>query len=150
MAAVIKSATPEVTTVSMLDRLGIAVSAFCLVQCLLLPVLVLISPLTSLGLLGHEAFHLLLLFVIVPVSAAAFAMGYRMHRNRAMLIPGLSGLLIVAFAAVFGHDLMGDLGSALVTSLGGLLLITGHWLNLRRRRQFVFAQRPGRGYSQAS
>jgi hypothetical protein len=150
MSAVIKSPTAEVASGSMLDRLGIAVSAFCLVQCLLLPVLVLVSPLTSLGLLGHEAFHLLLLLVIVPVSAAAFALGYRMHRNRAMLVPGLSGLAIVAFAAIFGHDLLGDLGSALVTSFGGLLLITGHWMNLRRRRQAVFGQGPEGGFSQAS
>lgn len=144
MAAVIKSTSSDATTGSVLDRMGIAVSAFCLIQCLALPVLVLISPMTSLGLLGHEAFHLMLLFVVVPVSAGAFALGYRLHRNRAMLLPGLAGLLIVAFAAIFGHDLMSSLGSALMTSVGGLLLITGHWLNLRRRRQFLLGQRLAR------
>jgi len=137
MVAVIDSSEPEVVAGSKLDRVGIIVSAFCLIQCLMLPLLLLVSPLTSLGFLGHEAFHLVLLAVIVPVSAGAFWLGYRVHRNRTMLIPGLAGLAVVAFAAVFGHDLLGDVGSALVTSAGGLLLITGHWLNLRRRRQFA-------------
>jgi hypothetical protein len=141
MAAVIKTTPQEARAGSTLDRLGIAVSAFCLIQCLALPLLVLISPLTSLGLLGHEAFHLLLLLVVVPVSAGAFFLGYRSHHNRSMLLPGLSGLAIVAFAAVFGHDVLGDLGSALVTSFGGLLLITGHWINLRQRRRYLLCQR---------
>jgi len=141
MAAVIKTTPQEARAGSTLDRFGIAVSAFCLIQCLALPLLVLISPLTSLGLLGHEAFHLLLLFVVVPVSAGAFLLGYRTHRNRGMLLPGAAGLVIVAFAAVFGHDFVGDLGSALLTSFGGLLLISGHWINLRRRREFLLSQR---------
>ncbi len=140
MAAVIKPPVPEVAAGSVLDRAGIFVSAFCLVQCLVLPVLLLASPLTSLGFLGHEAFHLVLLAVIVPVSVGAFSLGYRVHRNRTMLIPGLAGLALIAFAAVFGHDLLGNLGSALLTSVGGLLLITGHWINLRRRRQCALRQ----------
>jgi len=137
MAAVLKTDdAPDVRAGSVLDRMGIFVSAFCLAQCLLLPVLVIVSPLTSIGFLGHEAFHLGLLAVIVPVSVGAFWLGYRLHRNRTMLIPGLLGLSVVAFAAVFGHDFMSTWGSALLTSLGGMLLITGHWMNLRRRRQF--------------
>jgi hypothetical protein len=127
---------PDARAGSVLDRMGIFVSAFCLAQCLLLPALVIVSPLTSTGFLGHEAFHLGLLAVIVPVSLGAFGLGYRLHGNRTMLIPGLIGLSVVAFAAIFGHDFMSAWGSALLTSLGGMLLITGHWMNLRRRRQF--------------
>lgn len=118
----------------LLDRLAICVSGLCLVQCLLLPVLVVLTPLMSLGIFGEEIFHILLLGLIVPVSLGAFVLGYRVHRNRQMLVPGLSGLLIVILAAVFEHD-MTALGTAMLTSLGGVLLIFGHWLNLRRRRE---------------
>lgn len=120
---------------SSLDRAAICVSALCLVQCLLLPVLVVVSPMASLGLFGDELFHLALLGVILPLSLAAFVLGYRTHRNRRMLVPGLVGLVVITLAAVLEGGVLGHLGSALMTSVGGLLLILGHWLNLRDRRR---------------
>lgn len=137
MAAVVEPKNRDRKGV-VLDRLAICVSGLCLVQCLLLPVLVILTPLMSLGIFGEEIFHLALLGLIVPVSLAAFALGYRVHRNRQMLIPGLAGLVVVILAAVFEHD-MSALGTALLTSFGGVLLITGHWLNLRRRREACLA-----------
>ena len=140
MSAVLKSNT-EVVTGSTLDRAGICVSIVCLVQCLMLPVLVVVSPLTSLGFFGEEVFHLLLLTLILPISLIAFTLGYRSHRNRSMLVPGLTGLAIVAAATLFGHEWLSPLATALTISLGGLLLITGHWLNLRLRRQYCVQPR---------
>jgi hypothetical protein len=134
MAAVFKS-DKQVINGAVLDRAAICVSAVCLVQCLLLPVLLVISPLVSLGILGDAHFHLALLAVILPLSLAAFALGYRRHRNRQMLIPGLSGLAVIILAAGLEGGVLGPLGSALLTSLGGVLLILGHWINLRQRRQ---------------
>ncbi|MCC5864840.1 MAG: MerC domain-containing protein [Wenzhouxiangella sp.] len=137
MAAVIEPKSRDRKGV-ILDRLAICVSGLCLVQCLLLPLLVVLTPLISLGIFGEEIFHMVLLGLIMPVSLAAFFLGYRVHRNRQMLVPGLTGLLIVILAAVFEHD-MTALGTALLTSLGGALLIFGHWLNLRRRREACLA-----------
>ncbi|AKS40731.1 MerC domain-containing protein [Wenzhouxiangella marina] len=136
MAAVFKPNPPNTDAGSALDRAGICVSAVCLVQCLLLPVLVLVSPLGSLGFFGEEAFHWLLWFLILPISMAAFGLGFRQHGNRRMLVLGGLGLALVSFSTFFGHELLGTLGTALVTSLGGGLLITGHWLNLRQRRRY--------------
>jgi hypothetical protein len=118
-----------------LDRAAICVSVLCLAQCLLLPLLIVVSPLASLGLFGDELFHLALLGVILPLSLAAFALGYRTHRNRRMLAPGLAGLVVISLAAVLEGGALGHLGSALMTSAGGVLLIIGHWLNLRDRRR---------------
>ncbi|QOC22947.1 MerC domain-containing protein [Wenzhouxiangella sp. AB-CW3] len=134
MAAVFKTradARPGAT----LDRLAICVSAACLAQCLLLPVLVVVTPLMSVGFLGEEAFHLFLLAVIVPLSILAFGLGYRLHRNRSMLVPGGMGLGLVATAAVLEATVLHGLTAAVLTSLGGVLLIAGHWLNLRQRRR---------------
>ena len=133
--AVVFNTQNQAATGSTLDRAAICVSAVCLAQCLLLPGLVAISPLISLGFLDDELFHLLLLAVILPVSLVAFYLGFRVHRSSRMLVPGLAGLVIVVLAVVFGHEVLGTLGSALLTSFGGVLLMIGHWLNLRRRRE---------------
>ena len=134
MAAVFKS-NQEAKNGAALDRMAICVSAACLAQCLLLPVLVVATPLVSVGFLGDELFHLFLLMVIVPVSLMAFALGYRMHRNGSMLVLGGIGLALVVGAAVFEATVLHGLAAALVTTLGGLFLIAGHWLNLRERRR---------------
>ncbi len=133
--AVVFKPNQQAKSGAILDRLAICVSAACLVQCLLLPVLVVVTPLVSVGFLADELFHLFLLVVIVPVSLLAFALGYRMHRSGGMLVLGGIGLTLVVAAAVFEATVLHGLAAALVTSLGGLFLIAGHWLNLRQRRQ---------------
>lgn len=118
-----------------LDRLGIGVSIFCLVQCLAVPLALVIGPLAGYALLDHEVFHKLMLAVILPVSLTAFALGYAKHRNRRMLVAaGIGiGLLLVAAWLEHGHRL-GPGAIALLTSAGGVGLIVGHVLNLRQRR----------------
>lgn len=133
MAVVFKS-NREPKTGAALDRVAICVSAACLAQCLLLPVLVVVTPLISVGFLADSHFHLFLLLVIVPVSLAAFALGYRAHRNTRMLVPGLIGLSLVLAAAILEVTVIDHLAAALLTSLGGVFLIAGHWINLRQRR----------------
>lgn len=134
MAVVFKTSR-DTWTGRLLDRAAICVSAACLVQCLLLAVVVVAAPVVSLGFFGSDVFHLLLLAVIVPLSVTAFVFGYRVHRNRRLLIPGIIGLALVLAAAALEATLLGPLASASVTSAGGLLLIAGHWLNLRHRRR---------------
>lgn len=120
---------------AVLDRAAVCVSAVCLIQCLMLAVVVILTPVASIGFLGNDSFHLFLLAVIVPLSVTAFALGYRVHRNARLLVPGLLGLGVVLAAAVLEATLLSPLASALLTSSGGLLLIVGHWLNLRQRRR---------------
>ncbi len=134
MAAVLDRKNEDSKGVA-LDRAAICVSGLCLVQCLVLPLVLVLTPLMSLGFLGEELFHVVLLALIVPVSLAAFALGYRVHRNRQMFFPGLVGLVVIILAAILEGSVLGALGTALLTSLGGMLLIVGHWLNLRRRRE---------------
>ncbi len=118
-----------------LDRLSVCVSAACLVQCLVLPVLLIALPIASLGFFGDEIFHLLLLAVILPLSTLAFLLGWNFHRNTSMLVPGIAGLVSLMLAASLGHDVLGNWGETFLTVLGGILLISGHILNLRSRRR---------------
>lgn len=119
----------------LLDRAGVCISVACLVQCLVLPLVVVATPVLALGIFGDVNFHLLLLTIILPVSTLAFLSGWNTHRNARMLIPGLAGLAILVLAATLGHHALGHAGEVLLTSAGGILLITGHLLNLRDRRR---------------
>ena len=131
MSAVLKSPKREPST-SLLDRIGIGVSAFCLLQCLALPLALLFAPLASASLFSHELFHLVLLAVIIPVSLLAFGLGFLRHRNRRMWVPAGIGFGFLILAAILeqGH-LIGPVWISLVTSMGGLGLIVGHVLNMR-------------------
>ena len=130
----ITHSSKAVTMPGFLDRLGIAASAFCLLQCLALPLLIIVAPLTSVWLLDHELFHLILLLLIVPVSLTAFVLGYFNHRNGAIWWPAVLGLalLVLASALELSHTLEG-FSVALITSAGGVLMIAAHWMNLRSR-----------------
>jgi hypothetical protein len=131
MTAIGTNRKPGLST-SWFDRLGIGVSAFCILQCLALPLLVLFMPIAGAGLLSHEMFHLLLLGVILPISALAFGLGFARHRNPRMWVPagiGL-GLLILAVALEHQHALPPAM-IAVLTASGGVALILGHRLNMR-------------------
>lgn len=133
MAAVLKSRKRDLP-VGVLDRVGIGVSAFCLLQCLALPLTLLFAPLASASLFSHELFHLILLGVIIPVSLLAFGLGFLRHRNPGMWIPaGIGFALLVAAAFLEQRHLIGPVWISLVTSMGGLGLIVGHVLNMRSR-----------------
>lgn len=119
-----------------LDRLGIAISTLCLLQCLALPVLLVAAPMLSAGLLSHEAFHLVLLAVIVPVSGLAFGLGFHRHRDSRVWWPAGAGIALLVAAAWLEHQkLWPPLAIAAVTSMGGVCLIIAHWINLRPRRR---------------
>lgn len=120
-----------------LDQAAICLSAACLVHCLGVPLLLVLAPWMTLGVLGEEWFHLGLVAFVVPLSLLAFHLGFRQHGQRAMMLPGLAGVTLVALAAGLevGH-LVGHTVSAALTSVGGILLIVGHWLNLRGRSGF--------------
>lgn len=136
MAAVLNQQSDTDLPVSWLDRLGIGVSAFCLLQCLALPVLLVVAPSLSAGFLSHEAFHLLLLAVIVPISGLAYTLGFLKHRNLTMWIPASAGIGFLVLAAwLEQRHALSPLGIAAVTSAGGICLIVGHYLNLRARKE---------------
>ncbi|QKK03662.1 MAG: MerC domain-containing protein [Pseudomonadota bacterium] len=110
-------------------------------QCLLLSLTLLIAPVLSLGVFGSDAFHRVLLAVILPLSVAAFALGYRAHRSAGLLLPGAVGLGLLFLAAFLEARVLGPLTASALTSLGGLCLMAAHWLNLRQRRRA--RMRPG-------
>lgn len=114
------------------DQAAICLSAACLLHCLAVPALLVFAPWLSMGVLGEEWFHLTLVVAIVPLSLLAFRAGSGIQHRRRVLGPGLAGLGMITLAAVLeAFHLMDHSVAAGLTSVGGILLIVGHWRNLR-------------------
>lgn len=117
-----------------LDGMAIALSAACVIHCLLLPVLIILFPILGSTVLADESFHGLLLVLIIPSSALAFYIGCRQHGDGSVLWLGLTGISLITLAAALGVAGLGVVGEKLLTGTGGMLLATGHVINFRRCR----------------
>lgn len=118
----------------LLDKLGMSASIACAIHCLVLSLLLVMAPVVSLGFFGSEWFHLVFLFLVVPVGAVAFWSGYKIHRQRRLLLAGSIGLIIMGFAALLEVSILPPLAASALTATGGVLLVAAHWGNLRCRR----------------
>ncbi|MCC5869287.1 MAG: MerC domain-containing protein [Gammaproteobacteria bacterium] len=123
-----------VTIARQLDRVAIFLSGLCLLHCLLLPVVIALFPLLSIGLGGDEHFHELLLWFVLPVSTVGLALGWRHHRSVRALTLGVIAMAILAFAATWGHDNLPEFIEIALTVLGSLMLAVAHLQNFRHLR----------------
>lgn len=125
-AAIMEGGTP--TGSHLWDRLGMGLSFLCMIHCLGLPLV--LTGLTALSL--AESFHFWVALVIVPVAVLAALPGYRLHRQSGVLWLLGAGVVLL-FAALLMEPVIGHTGENVVTILGGLLLVAGHWKNGRAR-----------------
>jgi len=119
------------------DCVGMSASGFCVVHCLLTPVLPLL-PLLGWSVEDH-AVHQALAFVVVAAGLLALLPGYRAHGKRSVLALGLGGIALVAVAAI--APLL-DMAESLETVLsigGGLMVFAAHFRNLRLCRHCAAA-----------
>ena len=86
-------------------------------HCLCLPLILSILPALGATFFGQEAFHVVLLWLVIPLSVVAHTMGCRKHKNWVVGVLGLVGLALLIVAAVFGHDFWGKRASVLPPSL---------------------------------
>ena len=114
-----------------LDRIGVFLSATCLLHCLALPVLLTIAPITQTGLLDEQTFHLVLLWFILPVSLIALGIGCRQHKDLLILLLGGTGLSLLLFAGLVGHSVLTPTAERGVTIVAGLILAAAHLRNFK-------------------
>lgn len=122
------------------DKSAIALSALCLVHCLILPAAAILMP-TLLALpFEDKLFHRVLLVGVIPISAFALLSGCQKHRTWSLLAWGISGLVILVFAGLFGHDLLGETGERIATVIGSACLTICHYKNYRLCRSHACRQ----------
>ena len=121
---------PTALTVN-LDRLGIFLSATCLLHCLSIPVLLTLAPIAQSSLLDEHTFHVILLWFIVPTSLIALGIGCRDHRDPIILLLGAVGLTLLICVAVVGHTYISESTERVLSMLAGLLLAAAHIRNFR-------------------
>jgi hypothetical protein len=117
------------------DRVAIALSAVCIVHCLAVPFVVVLLPIVALSIGENGHFHALMLWLVVPTSVAGFALGYKVHLERRIVLLGSAGVLLLALAALRGHDRWPEALEVLVTITGSVVLAYAHWLNFREVRR---------------
>jgi peptidoglycan/LPS O-acetylase OafA/YrhL len=114
-----------------MDRLAIAASGFCLVHCLVTPVLLISIPVLASTVVADEQFHGILLMFVLPTSSLALLLGCRRHKDWSVLILGTLGLILLVLTASLGHEVFGEIGEKIATIVGSMTLAAGH---LRNRR----------------
>ena len=119
------------TAMPYLDRIGVFLSATCLLHCLALPVLLTIAPITKTGLMDEQTFHLVLLWFILPVSLIALGIGCRQHKDLIIVLLGGTGLSLLLFAGLLGHTYLSPPTERVLTVVAGLILAAAHLRNFK-------------------
>jgi hypothetical protein len=119
------------TAMPYLDRIGVFLSATCLLHCLALPVLLTIAPITQTGLMDEQTFHLVLLWFILPVSLIALGIGCRQHKDLIIVLLGGTGLSLLLFAGLLGHTYLSPPTERVLIVVAGLILAAAHLRNFK-------------------
>ena len=109
-----------------LDRVGVALSALCLLHCVLGIVLVAGLGL-GVGWLLDPVIHKIGLLLATLVAGVAIGIGAVRHRRRAPFVVAMTGLTFMGGALAVGHGYE----EAVLTVIGVGLVAGGHILNLR-------------------
>ena len=113
------------------DKAAIGLSLACTIHCLASPLIIALLPSFVALQLNDEAFHMWMVFAVVPMSVYALTMGCRQHRRYHLLTLGLLGISCLILAIVLSEALLGETGEKLLTSLGAGAIAYGHYRNYR-------------------
>ena len=117
--------------IGMADKFAVSTSTICAVHCLALPFFIGVFPAISATFFGEEAFHVWLLWAVIPLSVFGLSLGCNRHKNKSVLIAGAAGIAFLIFAAIAGHDLLGENGERATTLLGATFIGLAHIRNFR-------------------
>jgi drug/metabolite transporter (DMT)-like permease len=117
------------------DQIAIALSALCIVHCLVVPIVVAVLPIAVVSFGGTSHFHTLMLWLVVPTSVLGIGLGLRVHRRFLVAVLGTCGLAALVVAALWGHDVWSEPLEIFVSVAGSLCLAAAHVLNFREVRR---------------
>ncbi len=113
------------------DRIAVALSAICIVHCLIVPIAVAVLPIAALSFGPGDHFHWLMLWIVVPTSVVGLLLGYRVHRRSDLIVLGAGGLVVLIVASVWGHGSWHAYAEAAVSVAGSVALAIAHIVNFR-------------------
>ncbi|MEM7467357.1 MAG: MerC domain-containing protein [Pseudomonadota bacterium] len=117
------------------DFAALGCSAVCAIHCAILPIGFLFLPSTAALSLDDEMFHQFLVVLVIPISLIALSFGCSRHKQFSFFFWGLVGLALLALAAFFGHDLLGETGEKLATVAATGIISICHIQNYRSCRR---------------
>ncbi len=118
-------------TTATLDKSAIGFSIACTIHCVATPFLLIMIPALASTTLADEAFHKGLLFFVLPISILALHRAYTHHRQLSLVVYGVLGLAILAFAGIWGHDVLGEQGEKAATIVGSAVVALAHTKNIQ-------------------
>lgn len=110
-----------------LDNFGLTISTACAIHCILLPVLLIMSPYIELTFFTSHEFHESLMFFILPTSLVAFTLGCKRHNDDMVKLGGICGIFVLLIAIAL-HEFSEPL-SIILTLFASSLLIFTHLRN---------------------
>ena len=146
------------------DKLSICLSVCCILHCIALPFLILLIPSVASLWINDESVHIVLVLLAIPISLFAMSVSLRKHYNYKCIALAVIGLALLVLAIFMhdigfggehghvehaneehgdgehGHEDHGGLGETLetvFTVLGGLILLSAHFLNIRLTNKAV-------------
>lgn len=124
------------TTQALSDKAAIGLSLLCTAHCLALPVILVMLPSLASTQLNSEAFHLSLVFAVLPISAFALTMGCRQHGRMWVALIGGAGLIALISALVLAetvlhHSPNREVVEKSLTIIGSFLIAYSHIQNYR-------------------
>jgi hypothetical protein len=114
-----------------LDDIGIGASFICAIHCALLPLLLIVLPLTGLGFLHSKVLDFILLGTSFIIGCFALLRGYRKyhHKKNAILLFALGFPILV-----IGHFFFKNISGIVMIVIAASLIITAHWINSKAMR----------------
>lgn len=122
--------------INRLDKSAISLSLICIAHCLALPILIILIPsISTIPFINLEAFHIVMVVLVIPISLFALIMGCKKHKKPALLYYGILGLFILIIAIIFGESHLGEFGEKILTTIGAIAIATTHLKNYKLCRQ---------------
>ena len=117
------------------DKAAISASGVCAIHCLALPIILSVFPAVSGIFIGEEAFHVWLIWTVVPLSVLSLLVGCRRHKSAMVIYCGVAGVSILIVSAFLGHEILGEISERVSTVTGAVILALAHMKNFSLCRQ---------------
>ena len=117
------------------DRVAISASSVCALHCLALPIILSVFPAVGGVFFGEEAFHVWLIWAVVPLSVLSLLLGCTRHKSTIVIYCGLAGVSILIVSALLGHEILGEISERVSTVAGSVIIAFAHMKNFSLCRQ---------------